>query len=280
MRLGGPVMDDYDGPDEWVSALDDHGYAATSSPVGPDADDETVRAYREAADAADIAIAEVGAWGYNPLSTDAETRREAVAACKRHLRLADDIGARCCVNIAGSRGDLWDGPHPDNFSPETVDLVVETVQEIIDDVDPDTASYSLEPMPWVVPDGPGSYRRLVDRIDRDAFSVHFDPVNMIASPRRYADTAGFVREFVDELGDRIECVHCKDIALRDDLTVHLDEVIPGEGALDYHALITALDGLDRDIPLLVEHLDTAAEYERAADHVRSVADGAGVDLRP
>jgi len=280
MRLGGPPMDDYDGPEEWRAALERQGYAATSSPVGPDADDETVRAYREAAEAADIAIAEVGAWGSNPLSTDEATRREAVAACKRHLRLADDIGARCCVNIAGSRGDLWDGPHPDNFSEETVEQVVATVQEIIDDVDPETATYSLEPMPWVVPDGPESYRELIERVDREAFGVHFDPVNMISSPRRYADTAGFVREFVDELGTEIRCVHCKDIALRDNLTVHLDEVIPGEGNLDYRALLTALDDLDRDIPLLVEHLDTAAEYEQAADHIRGVAEEVGVDLRP
>jgi len=280
MRLGGPVLDGYDSPAEWIAGLEARGYAATSCPVGPEADEATVRAYREAADDADVMIAEVGAWNYNPLSRDEDERRESVAACKRHLELADRIGAQCCVNIAGSRSDLWDGPDPDNFSEETVALVVETVREIIDDVNPETATYSLEPMPWVVPDSAESYRRLVEAVDRDAFSVHFDPVNMISSPRRYADTAGFVREFVDELGEHIRCVHCKDTRIRDELTVHLDEVRPGEGNLDYHALLTALDGLDRDIPLLLEHLDSEAEYEQAAGYVRSVADEAGVDLTP
>jgi hypothetical protein len=31
------------------------------------------------------------------------------------LALADEIGSLCCVNISGSRGSQWDGPHPDNL---------------------------------------------------------------------------------------------------------------------------------------------------------------------
>lgn len=86
-----------------------------------------------------MTIAEVSAWGYNPVSPGFEVREAAVEACKRHLELADDIGANCCVNVAGSRGDSWAGPDPDNFDEGTFELVVETVQEILDDVNPDGA---------------------------------------------------------------------------------------------------------------------------------------------
>ncbi|QLH83746.1 sugar phosphate isomerase/epimerase family protein [Halosimplex pelagicum] len=276
MRLGGPVFADYETPEEWIDALDDLGYTAAYCPVDTDADPETVRAYREAATDADVVIAEVGAWGVNPVGPDADEREAAIAHCARHLELADAVGANCAVNVAGSRGDSWAGPHPDNFDADTFGLVVESVREILDRAGPDAASYALEAMPAMVPDSVESYRRLLDAVDRDAFAVHFDPVNLVASPRRYADTATLIERFVDEFGDQIQCVHLKDVAMGSDPLVHLSEVPPGEGNLDYRALLRALDGLDDDLPIMLEHLDGPDEYERAAEHVGDVSDEVGV----
>ena len=278
MRLGGPVFTDYETPEEWIDALEDLGYTAAYCPVDPDADAATVEAYREAARAADVTIAEVGAWGVNPVDPDADERAAAIDHCARHLALADAVGANCAVNVAGSRGESWTAPHPDNFDAETFDLVVDAVRAIVDEADPDAASYALEAMPAMVPDSVESYRRLLDAVDRDAFAVHFDPVNLVASPRRYADTTGLIERFVDAFGDAIQCVHLKDVAMGDEPLVHLSEVPPGEGNLDYHALLRALDGLDDDLPVMLEHLDGPGAYERAAAHVRDVADEVGVSV--
>ncbi|CAM4444877.1 sugar phosphate isomerase/epimerase [Paenibacillus tarimensis] len=46
-------------------------------------------------------ISEVGAWS-NPISPDEGARRKALDFCKQQLALAEEIGARCCVNIAGA----------------------------------------------------------------------------------------------------------------------------------------------------------------------------------
>ncbi|MCU4972022.1 sugar phosphate isomerase/epimerase [Halobacteria archaeon AArc-m2/3/4] len=278
MRLGGPVDTDESDPNAWIAELEKRGYRAAAAPVGPDASDETVQAYREAARAADVEIAEVGAWGANPISDDPEIRAAGIDQCQRALRLADELGARCAVDVAGSRGESWDGPHPENFSDETFYRIVDAVQEIVDGVEPENAVYTLEPMPWVYPHDVESYRRLVDAIDREAFGVHFDPVNMITSPQRYARDADFVREFVAEFGDDIEVVHLKDVTLADELTVHIDEVRPGAGELDYHVLLSVLDELDDDLPVLLEHLDSEQAYERARAYVREVADEVGVTV--
>ena len=66
-------------------------------------------AYVRAAREADIVIAEVGAWS-NPISPDEGTRQQAIRHCQEQLALADRVGARCCVNIAGSRSPDWAGP--------------------------------------------------------------------------------------------------------------------------------------------------------------------------
>ena len=66
LRLGGPVFEEYDGPDEWAGAVKALGYNAAYCPVDADEDDDVVKAYENAARKADIIIAEVGVWN-NPL---------------------------------------------------------------------------------------------------------------------------------------------------------------------------------------------------------------------
>jgi sugar phosphate isomerase/epimerase len=275
LRLGSPLPQTWDSPAGWVAALQGHGFRAAYWPLGDDADADTVRAYADAAAAADIVIAEIGAWS-NPLSPDEPTRAAAIARSKRRLELADRVGARCCVNLAGTRADTWDGPHPDNLSRETFALIVDTVREIIDAVEPRRTYYTLEPMPWSLPDSPDSYLELLAAIDRRQFAVHLDPTNLINSPAKFYDNAGLLRECFAKLGPHIRCCHAKDITLADELTVHLAEAIPGQGALDYRVLLTEMDRLDPDTPILVEHLTTHAEYAAAVAHIRDVAGELGL----
>ncbi len=277
MRLGGPVFEQYVNPDEWVRAVQRLGYRAAYAPVGDDAPDDEVQAYARAAQKAGIVIAEVGAWS-NPLSPDDKTRREAIALCQRRLAHAERIGARCCVNITGSRGTQWDGPHPDNLTPATFDLIVDTVYEIIDAVKPARTFYTLETMPWAYPDSADSYLALLKAIDRKQCAAHLDPVNLVCSPQRYYDTAGLLRECFAKLGPYIKSCHAKDIALAGKLTTHLDEVRVGLGGLDYRVYLQELDKLDPDTSLMLEHLPSAQEYDLAAAHVRKVAVEVGVSV--
>ncbi|MBC7234500.1 MAG: sugar phosphate isomerase/epimerase [Chloroflexi bacterium] len=278
MRLGGPVFAQNLDPVAWAAAVRAHGYSAANCPVNEKADDATVRAYRRAADAADLVIAEVGAWS-NPISPDPEVRRAALELCQTRLDLAERIGARCCVNIAGSRGSVWDGPSPENLSPDTFDLIVETVRAIIDAVKPTRTTYALETMPWIYPDSPDSYLQLIEAIDRPAFAVHLDPVNLVNSPRRYYENAALLRECFQKLGPYIVSCHAKDITLSDQLTVHLDEVRPGLGGLDYGVYLCELSNLPADTPLMLEHLPDEQEYRLAAEHIRSVAERLHIELR-
>lgn len=277
MRLGAPIHGQFASPEAWVAAVQQQGYRAAYCPVTLDADQATVEAYASAATAANIVIAEVGAWS-NPLSPDSAIRDAAIERCIRSLDLAERIGARCCVNIAGSRGERWDGPHKDDLTKATFELIVETVQQIIDAVKPSRTFYTLEPMPYMYPDSIESYQRLIQAIDRPAFAVHFDPVNLINSPQLYYANGDFMRAFVDQLGPAIKSVHAKDTIIRQQLTVHIDEVRPGLGTLDYPALLHALSALDPDLPFMLEHLPSQEEYEAAAAYVRGVAAQEGIQL--
>ncbi|MCD6361200.1 MAG: sugar phosphate isomerase/epimerase [Armatimonadetes bacterium] len=277
MRLGAPVYGDTSTPEAWAAAVRVKGYSAAFCPPVDAADDDMVAACARAAEEADIVIAEVGAWS-NPLSRDEDERRRAIEKCCAGLDLADRIGARCCVNISGSRSGKWDGPHPDNLSDETFEMIVTSVREIIDAVQPARTYYTLETMPWVPPHSPQSYLDLIEAVDRDRFGVHLDPVNLVNSPERYFDTTGLLRECFAKLGPWIRSCHAKDIVLDERLTVHLSEAAPGEGALDYATYLRELDALGADVPLLIEHLPDEESYDKAAAHIRSVAAAEGVEI--
>jgi sugar phosphate isomerase/epimerase len=268
MRFGGPIFEKYTTPEKWVEAVQTLGYRAAYCPLGLDSDDLEVELFRQAALRSDIVIAEVGAWS-NPLSPDETIRQEALKLNQRSLELADRIGARCCVNIAGSRGAKWDGPSSLDLTGETFEMIVANTRAIIDAVRPKRAFYTLETMPWMYPDSVESYLRLVKAIDRPAFGVHFDPVNLVNSPHRFFFNADLIKDFVQQLGPWIKSVHLKDIQLRDHLTTHLDEVRPGLGGLDYPVLLAELGKLETDLPVMLEHLPDAEEYRLAAEFVRS-----------
>jgi sugar phosphate isomerase/epimerase len=278
VRLASPLPRTWDSPGGWVRALREHGFRAAYWPLPDEAPAAEVDAYAEAARAAGIVIAEIGAWHANPLSPDDATRARGVERCRAQLALAERVGARCCVNVAGSRGDAWDAPHPDNLSADTFALIVDTVREILDDVQPARTYFTLEPMPWTLPDSPDSYLALLRAIDRPRFAVHLDPVNFVNSPAKLYDNAALLRECFAKLGPHIRSVHAKDIVLEPRLTVHLQEVRPGLGVLDFRVLLTELDRLDPDTPVLVEHLGSDADYAAAVAHIRGVAGALGVEV--
>jgi len=270
MRLGGPLLESYSDPGEWVSLVKKYGYSAAYCPVGLDADTRTIHSYQNQARKNDIVIAEVGAWS-NPLSPDGQERKRALEKCIKSLALADEINARCCVNISGSRGRRWDGPHPENLTRQTFEAIVEVVRKIIDAVKPKNTFYTLETMPWMYPDSVASYQALLKAVDRKSFAVHFDPVNLINSPSRYYQNRKIIQDFVRKLGCHIRSCHAKDTILLSELTVHLKETRPGCGYLDYGAFLQELNSLDPDTPLMLEHLSQQEEYQKAASFIREKA---------
>jgi len=270
VRLGGPVFEKYADPDEWILALKRLKYRAAYCPVEVGADETHITAYQKAALDNDIIIAEVGAWS-NTISLDDKERNSAIEKCVRSLELAEQISANCCVNISGSRNPkYWAGPHEDNLTEDTFDLIVETTRKIIDSVNPSRTYFALEPMPWSYPDSPDNYLKLLKAIDRSRFGVHFDPVNMVVSPQIFFENGDFIQDCFKKLGPYIRSCHAKDITLREDNYIpQLDECQPGLGKLDYATLLVELTRL-KDIPLMMEHLNTAEEYEAAAGYIRSV----------
>jgi sugar phosphate isomerase/epimerase len=278
IRLGGPIFLKSDDPRELAREHRRLGYSAAYCPDAQLSDTVRIREIEKAFAAENVVIAEVGAWR-NMLDPDPEKRRENLRYVAERLALADAVGARCCVDIAGSfNPKIWYGPHPKNFSQEFFDATVENCRRLIDEVKPKRTRFTVEMMGWAIPSDADQYLKLIQAVGRDAFAVHIDVCNGINSPERFYNNAAFIRDCFRKLGPWIRSCHAKDLEWNVEMNVHFREVIPGRGEIDYRTYLTELARLESDAPLMLEHLKGPEEYEEGKQYIQRVAREVGVSF--
>jgi sugar phosphate isomerase/epimerase len=276
MRLGGPVFDTADDPKALVDFHKKFGFSAA---YARRIDDTVKRAeIRAAFTEANILLAEFGAYGINVLDTDPTLRQKNIDEICHRLEYADNAGVRCCVMHGGSyETGGWGKPNPANFSEKAFEETVKAVQLIVDKVQPAHAKLVMETEKYVFPDDPDLYQRLVKAIDRSAFGIHLDPVNIVSSPKLFYANSAFVASCFAKLGSYIVSCHAKDVTTIDHYPYHITETYAGDGVLDYGVYLTELSKLPADVPLMIEHLN-AEQLPKAVDYLLLKAKEVGVSF--
>lgn len=270
MRLGLSSPLEHQKPQEWAKKHVELGAGSVVFPLNADASEKLIEEYKQEAEKNNLVIAEVGVWR-NTLAADAKEKKDAIDYAIRQLDLADRLGANCCVNIIGtSSGPIWDGGYAGNFSKKTWNDAVEMIRLIIDEVKPKNTKYSIEPMPWMYPTGPDEYLKLLEDVGRDEFGVHLDFINMINCPQRYFFMDEFMDECFEKLGDKICSCHLKDVHLLEDFTFQLRETACGKGEMNVKRYIEKATEISRDMPMIIEHLNSDEEYIESIGYVRSL----------
>ena len=277
IRLGGPIFLKSEDPRELAREHRRLGYSAAYCPSATAGDTAKTSAIEKAFAAENVVIAEVGAW-VNMLDPEPAKRTENLKLVTQRLMLADEVGARCCVDIAGSYNPkVWFGPDPRNITKEYFDATVENCRTVIDGVKPTRTKFAIEMQTGLQPDGPDSYLRLIKAVDRKQFAVHLDVCNAINQPDRYYRNSQLIRDCFEKLGRWVVSCHAKDLLwMTDGYNVHFKEVAPGAGVVDYKTYLTELSRLPVDAPLMLEHLKTPEEYDEARAYVQRVAASAGL----
>ena len=276
IRLGGhglPVGSE--DPFAFARAHRDFGYGAAYVPEVGISDSRRLADIEKAFAAEDVMLAEIGIWR-NLITPDDAVRKAHLDYAAERLAVADAVGAKCAVSYIGSYVAGTDyAPAAENLGREAFDASVETVRLLLDAVKPRRAKFALEMMQYALPDSVDCYVDLIRAVDRPAFGAHFDPVNLIMTPRVYWNSSALIRECFEKLGEWVVSCHAKDIVLHHQAALHFDEVMIGRGQLDYSAYLQELQRLPRDVPLLLEHLE-GPEYAEARDAVFAVGDEIGV----
>ena len=255
MRLGGPIFKSCPRVEDAIAEHRRLGFGAAFCGYVEDGSErmEYIKAYKEA----DIILAEYGAYCINILDTDEKTRQANINEICNRLEYAESMGVRCLVIHGGSvETGKWGTANPENISEKSFIETVNIVQGIIDRVKPQTTKLVMETESYLLPDSPEVYFRLIQAIDRKEFAVHLDPVNIIASPRRYYNNAEFIKRCFATLGDYIVSCHAKDLRMEPTYpTVKIDETFIGDGILNYGAYLTEIAKCSAQPSLMIEHLN-------------------------
>ncbi len=225
----------------------------------------------------DVVIYEVG--GYTNLVTPDNAKLEENLVRLVHcMEVAESVNCRMVGTVAGCRDPKYlINVHPDNWSPETWRLLVKSVKRVLKDTAGMKVTLGMEAQVTTIIDSPRAHLRLMEDVGDERLTVNLDPVNMMTF-ERYYHTTELINECFDLLGERIMGAHAKDTyILPDQQTIHIQEVCPGRGVLDYSTYLMRLSHLKWPRALEPEHIPDD-QYPEATEYVAAAAARAGVKL--
>ncbi len=278
MRLGGPIFIDSTDPAVLVKAHQQYGFTAAYC---PEVEDSVLRQdLRQAFCDADIVLAEVGAYCLSVLDTNPQRREENINAICRKLAYTDEMGALCCVMHGGSiETGQWGSSDPANISRDSFDRTVTAIQRIIDTVQPQRAKLTVEMTSWLFPYNVDTYLEMITAIDRPAFGVHLDPINILGSPVDCYRNGAIIADCFARLGPHIVSCHAKDIIVKNVYEpIKIRETIPGKGLLDFTTYLNSLSKLPQEPPLMIEHI-SPEDFPQGLAYIKGIAKQEGLSFR-
>jgi len=209
---------------------------------------------------------------------DQAVRTAVTAKIERGIALARQLRAQTLLIRPGSLNPTgpWT-PHRDNYLPASMDRLIATLRSIAARAEAEGVLIVIETHAISILDSPETCNALVAAIGSPSMRVVMDPVNHFQSLRQVYAAHERLKHIFDLMGTFAPIAHIKDIAVRDDLVLHLDEVAPGEGELDLALLLRRFDGLYPEGYGLLEHLP-AEKIPAANAHVRRVAAECGIAI--
>ncbi|MFC1693235.1 sugar phosphate isomerase/epimerase family protein, partial [Candidatus Latescibacterota bacterium] len=193
-------------PGDWVKSIRESGLTAISVPPDPwgSISDSGMREFQTALKQHDVEVFEV--CGYcNLLHTDELSRQKNLRHVARCIEVADRIGCLAVGTISGSRNPSYNkfidnyAVHPDNWTRETWELLIEGLRQILDDTSGMKAVIGLEAQVTTNLDSPLAHRRIIDDVGSDRIKVTLDPINMVCL-KNYFHTTELINECFDLLG--------------------------------------------------------------------------------
>lgn len=218
----------------------------------------------------------------NLMTRDQEARGERIQGLRTVLHKADLMGCRGVIAFAGSAhpADSISAPHPDNFTDAYKREFREVVLRVLDGLDLQVTKLALEANSNTFYYLPEDIAACLHAVDHPNFSVHLDQMNMV-DQFSYYDTTTLINTTFDLLGDHIVGAHLKDINLDwNHNFLRLDEVLIGEGVLDFTTLLNRLAGLEHDLPCFCEHLDSEGDYAISFARLHYLAGKLGHEFEP
>ena len=229
---------------------------------------------------AGLDLVEYGRYHANLIHPDAQVRRAHIADLADAVRVARAAGCMAVISGAGSHnsGSMW-WPHPDNYSLETFDRLVDSLREAVKPAEAEGVLLGLEGSALTPIRDATSARRVLEAVSSPALRVHLDPVNWITWDTIFC-TGTAVQSMFRTLGaDHILSAHNKGVAAENKVGVPISETVTGapDDIFDHSAILRIGAQMPEDFYLVIEHL-SLDQMPGAREHLLCIADTLGVQF--
>lgn len=201
-------------------------------------------------------------WHPSWIEPDRHYRQIRIDHTTRALTLAKNLGAKCITTEPG-------GPLEGRPWGECLKLFVEMLKPVVEHAEKEEVLLLVEPEPDLLIETADQYLEFTTKIQSPYLGLNFDIGHSYCVSDDPADT-------IRKLGKLIRHVHLEDIA---PTRVH-HHMIPGEGAIDFGAALTALKDIGYDgwvtIELYTCHDNPDFAAKTARERVLKIAGDVGV----
>jgi sugar phosphate isomerase/epimerase len=204
---------------------------------------------------ANLECAQANGWYEVLVNPDERLRAEGIRGVAALCRLGRKLDAYSVYVRPGSLNPngAW-YPHPQNTTPEVFDRLVDSLKQTCAAAEAEGVILAVEGHVLSPLDTPRRVRDLIDAVGSKALMFNMDAVNFMGTVRDVYENGRVLHELFDLLGPYTIAGHMKDLALQDELIVHIQEVVIGTGVLDYNLLMRLLQETCPTVYALIEHL--------------------------
>lgn len=231
-----------------------------------------------------LQVCQIGAFGYNPLSTDRERQAEQAALLEGVLPLAAETGCPYVVINGGNYHPSGFGAgDARNFTDRALDEVAEALAPMLALAERHGAKLSIEPIVKSAIYSPERFLALHARVARaggaaDALRVNVDPTSLYDYWDLW-DSRETVRHVCMALAGHYGLGHVKEVALAEGFHIHAGLAPLGAGNTDWAEMLRLMaPHMPEDSWLILEHVATPEEGRNSLNILRIAAEEAGVEL--
>jgi sugar phosphate isomerase/epimerase len=231
-----------------------------------EADPADVARVKQAFDEAGLVVAQTNGWYECLINPDDAIRAEGIRGLEALIRIGRQLDTRFVYVRPGSinpNGHWW--PHRDNHLPQTFDRLVDSMKQVSAFAQAEGVTLGIEGHVVSTLDTTQRVRDLFDAVGSPALKFNMDPVNFIGTVKDVYDTSRILNEIYDVLGNDLIAAHAKDCAILDAHVLHIVEVVPCSGTMNYDIFMRRWQECCPEGYFLIEHLpDDKVDIARAA----------------
>ena len=260
--------------------LDRYGLSAIVAPrrTGEMSDDEAVE-FGELARMLGIVVGE-SIPNLNLMVRDGALRAERIEGLRAILRTSDLMQCHGSVILVGSvaAADRIAATDPYMFTDECRAEFREIVLRVLDGLDLRHTKLLIEPWPNSFFYRPEAILDFLQSLDHPQVALHLDQMNMVGQDT-YFHTTDLINTTFDLLSTYIGGVHFKDVLWDwSHMLLRFDEVLIGDGVLDYQTYLRRLLELEGDVICFCEHLPAESEYAENFSRLHELARQLGFEF--